>query len=131
MIISTLTVLLVGAIWGTAGGGLGIGIVPSEEVASRIDEIVEDEDRRERIEVVARDGESLRAATNVRFGELMERFGEMSGDRENDAADFEAVVADLDLDARVSQMVDLRFRLKNELTEDEWNRLFGNLEIPE
>ncbi len=131
MLIGTLTALLIGAIVGTSGGAGASQLLPGDEVNEGVDDLIDDEERRERAKGVAEDANAFRAATNEAFSALAARFAELTDDRSTGAADFEAVVAELDAEARWSQTLDLRYRLKNELTEDEWTALYGRLTVPE
>ena len=131
MLIGTLTTLLIAAIVGASGGAGAGGLVPNVEVAEMIDDLIEDEDRRERVKGVAEDADALREATNESYSRAAESFTEMGSDRDRGQADFEAIVDGLELDAGYSQILDLRYRLQHELTEEEWNTLYGDLVVPE
>ena len=133
MLIGILAGLLGGTIIALVAGSSGdtMSIVAGAEIEDVIDDVVEDEERRDRIEGIIDESDDFRSETNDAYNEVLGQFTDLAASRDSEPADFEQLVAGFGTEARMEQVLDLRFRLKGELTEEEWNTLYGDLEMPE
>ncbi len=106
------------------GGGLAGGDSVRFPAHDRIEDVVDDETRREEADAILDEAEANLARTISEQLAATERLGEISGDRNTSRADIEAMVGDLERNNQAQLFIDLRFRLKNTLTRDEWEELF-------
>ncbi|RLB48457.1 MAG: hypothetical protein DRJ42_23180 [Deltaproteobacteria bacterium] len=133
MVVGIVAGLLAVATFFFAVGGSGdaMSVVAGANIEDVIDDVVEDDERRERVEAVIEDANDLRGAVDERYDDVLGQFVELAESRESEPADFESLVGTFELESQMERVLDLRFRLKAELTEEEWGTLYGDLEMPE
>jgi hypothetical protein len=122
MIWALLGALIAAAVIGGSGGGDMVEVrLP---VRDRIEETIEDETRREEVDAILTEAEEQLTADVESQVRTMQRLREISADRSTSRADIEAAFEDEERHNYAERFIDLRFRLKNTLTREEWESLF-------
>ncbi|RLB47736.1 MAG: hypothetical protein DRJ42_24775 [Deltaproteobacteria bacterium] len=103
----------------------------SAPTEGRLDDVLDEGEHRDRAEAVFEEIDAFMAEQAGHHQTATEHFHSLSRSRAATVADFEDAYAELEGDAGFSRYIDLRFRLKNEFTREEWARLTSGIHAPE
>jgi hypothetical protein len=108
------------------GGAAAAGNVEVRFPAhDRLEEVIEDETRREQADEIMTEAEQTFAENAASQLRTLQRIREISADRSTTRAEIEGVFEDEVEHNRAEQFIDLRFRLKNTMTREEWEAVFS------